>query len=454
MSSPEADSPPSLQRRLLWRLTLGIGLLLGMLFIALDLLLDLAMYQRLDQFLAARANAFSIQLQRRGYADMDTLLAAYDLAGHTEFFAIYDGSGRLQTQSGNSTGGALPLPRQAGAGLHYDTVLPDGHRGRALALPLPRGGWLVLATERESWDRTERRMHGIMAGGIVLAILLAVAMCLLLVRHAFRTMTEEGRRLAAMSPEQAAQLQVGHLPSEMQPYARAVRDALDRSHQALERERRFSRHVAHELRTPVAEVRLAAEHALRGDDPSALKTGTQAILHANARMERSIHALLALARWESGLESPQPDPLDLSMLLRQLIEASAGSQAGLPPVQLQGPPSAWVHSDTGMLERILANVLHNAREYGDTAKPVQVQLRLEADGYRVRVSNAATGVRAEDVARFGERYWRGGDRDADRHHAGLGLALSQALASALGLRLVFALEHGEVVATLGPLPAL
>lgn len=44
MSSPEADSPPSLQRRLLWRLTLGIGLLLGMLFIALDLLLDLAMY--------------------------------------------------------------------------------------------------------------------------------------------------------------------------------------------------------------------------------------------------------------------------------------------------------------------------------------------------------------------------------------------------------------------------
>lgn len=98
MSSPEADSPPSLQRRLLWRLTLGIGLLLGMLFIALDLLLDLAMYQRLDQFLAARADAFSVQLQRRGPADLDTLLAAYDLAGHTEFFAIYDGSGRLQTK--------------------------------------------------------------------------------------------------------------------------------------------------------------------------------------------------------------------------------------------------------------------------------------------------------------------------------------------------------------------
>ena len=454
MSSLEADPSPSLQRRLLWRLTLGIGLLLGTLFVALDVLLDLTMYQRLDQFLEARANAFSVQLERRGHEDMDTLLAAYDLAGHTEFFAIYDGSGRLRTKSGNSTGGTVSLPQRLGASIHYDTTLPDGHRGRAFARPLSTDGWLVLATERESWDRTERRMHGIMAGGIVLAILLAVAMCLLLVRHAFRTMTEEGSRLAAMSPDQAAQLHVDHLPREMQSYARAVRDALERSHQALERERRFSRHVAHELRTPVAEVRLAVEHALREGDAPALRKGMEAALCANARMERSIHALLALSRWESGLESPEPDPLDLSMLLRQLIDATAGSHPDVPPVQLQAPPSAWVHSDTGMLERILANLLHNALDYGDPARPVRVRLQQEADGYRLRVCNAASGLHAEDVAHFGERYWRGRDRGGDRRHAGLGLALSQALANALGLRLVFSLEHDEVIATLGPFAAL
>ncbi|WP_162111105.1 hypothetical protein [Pseudoxanthomonas mexicana] len=160
MSSPEANSPPSLQRRLLWRLTLGIGLLLGMLFVALDSLLDLTMYQRLDQFLEARASAFSVQLERRGHEDMDTLLAAYDLGGHTEFFAIYDGNGRLRTKSGNSAGGAVSLPQPAVASIHYDTTLPDGHRGRAFARPLSTDGWLVLATERESWDRTERRCTG------------------------------------------------------------------------------------------------------------------------------------------------------------------------------------------------------------------------------------------------------------------------------------------------------
>ena len=117
MSSLEADPSPSLQRRLLWRLTLGIGLRLGTLFVALDVLLDLTVYQRLDQCLEARAHAFSVQLERRGHEDMDTLLAAYDLAGHTEFFAIYDGSGRLRTKSGNSTGGAVSLPQRLGAGI-------------------------------------------------------------------------------------------------------------------------------------------------------------------------------------------------------------------------------------------------------------------------------------------------------------------------------------------------
>ena len=63
-------------------------------------------------------------------------------------------------------------------------------------------------------------------------------------------------------------------------------------------------------------------------------------------------------------------------------------------------------------------------------------------------------LHAEDVAHFGERYWRGRDRGGDRRHAGLGLALSQALANALGLRLVFSLEQGEVIATLGPFAAL
>lgn len=451
MSSPEAARAPSLQRRLLWRLVLGFVLLLGGLFLLLSARIDHAVFQQMDAFLTARAEAFAQQWEEHR-DEHDDLVAAFDFAGHTEFFAVYDARGRLRLKSGNSDGGALALPPSRLRGGHFNARLPDGHAGRAVAQALPDSGWLVLATERESWDHAERQIHLALAGGIALAVLLAVALCLWLVRRAFATMNAEGARLSALSPQQAAQLQVDHLPRELQPYARAVRDALARSHEALERERRFSRHVAHELRTPVAEVRLATEHALREGTPDALRAGAEATLQANARMARGIHALLALSRWENGLESPQPDPLDLAALLRALVrDAEALARA---PITLAAPASAWIHSDAGMLERILANLLHNALDHGDADAPVRVSLESGADGYRVRVRNGARGLGPAEVARFGERYWRADNRGSDRQHAGLGLALARAMAEALGVGLAFALDGDEVVATLGPLPAL
>lgn len=451
MSSPETRSAPSLQWRLLWPLVTGIALLLGGLFVILDLQVDRAMYRSLDQFLDARADALATQLQEHP-DEAEHLLAAYDLAGHNEFFAVYTAQGQLRLKSGSSDSGVLALPPAAARNQHYDAPLPDGHRGRVVALPLDDGGWLVLGTERESWDGIEQEMHVVLLIGIALAVVLVVVLCLWAVRRAFRTMTLEGARLAAMPPQQAVQVQVDHLPRELRPYAGAVREALSRLHDALERERRFSRHIAHQLRTPVAEVRLATEHALREGSREALVQGARATLHANSRMERGIHALLALSRWESGLESPAPDPLDLAALLRQIVADTSNGHH--PQPSLQVPASAWVHSDAGMLERIFANLLHNALDYGDADQRIEVALLTDGDGYRVQVRNAASHLHADDVARFGERYWRGEGRGGDRQHAGLGLALTRALAAALGLELTFAYRNGEVVADLGPIPAL
>ena len=85
----------SLRTRLLWQLVLAIGLLLGGLFLVLDVLVDRAMFRQLDQFLDARASALAQQLQ----VDDDPrahILPAWDIAGHTDFFAIYDAGGHLR----------------------------------------------------------------------------------------------------------------------------------------------------------------------------------------------------------------------------------------------------------------------------------------------------------------------------------------------------------------------
>lgn len=450
----------SLQRRLTWQLTLAIGLLLGGLFLVLDALVDRAMYAQLDQFLAARAEAFAGQITEHDPQELRRLLPAYDLAGHAEFFALYDADGRLRLASANSGEGALSLPRTSGSSNFYDTHLPDGHRGRAVAVRLRYGrihGWrLVLATERESWDRTERAVHGVLLGGIALAIMLAVLLCLWLLRQAFSSMRTEGERLGRMRVDEDAVPATEHLPHELRPYAEAVRNALRRLMKAAERERRFSRDIAHEMRTPLAEIRASAEHALDASNAPALRAGLQATLAANARMERGVQALLALARYESGQVAPAPDPLDLVSLLRQQVRSLAQAE-GFDAERcfvMDLPAAAWVHSDVGMLERILTNLLHNAYEYGNREMPVRVWIETQDDAHMLCVLNAAAGVDASDVARFGERYWRGRGEDADASHAGLGLALATAMAEALGLRLGFVLEDGAVVARLGPFAAL
>ncbi len=457
-------SPPergwSLQRRLMWRLALAIGLLLGGLFVVFDVMVDRAMYAHLDQFLAARAQAFAGQIAGHDPEQLRKLLPAYDLAGHAEFFALFDADGRLLLASVNSAKRTLSLPTAVGSPHFYDTQLPDGHRGRAVALRLQQNrtrGWrLVLATERESWDRTERTLHGVLLGGIVLAIVLAVLLCVWLLRQAFSGMRAEGERLSGLHGGEDASLATEHLPRELRPYAVAVRDALQRLMNAAERERRLSRDVAHEMRTPLAEIRASAEHALDADDPPALRTGLHAALAANARMERGIQALLALARFESGQVTPAPDPLDLVSLLRQQVRGLAqaeGFDAGRRFV-MDLPPAVWIHSDVGMLERILTNLLHNAHEYGSAEAPVRVWIETQDGAHTLCIRNDAPGLDADDVVRFGERYWRGRGEDADAGHAGLGLALATAMAEALGLRLGFALERDAVVARLGPFAAL
>ena len=436
----------SLRTRLLWQLVLAIGLLLGGLFLVLDVLVDRAMFRQLDQFLEARASALAQQLQ----VDDDPrahILPAWDIAGHTDFFAIYDAGGRLRAASMNSGEGALRLP----ASVRGDTLLPDGHAGRYRVLPLAAGrfagGRLVMATERESWDRTEQRMHGVLLAGTLAAIAAAVLLCLLLVRQAFVHMAREARRLPHDGPPEPGLL--ASSPRELQPFVEAAHEALRQSWEMAGRERSFSRSVAHELRTPVAEIAAVTELAQRHDDPATLRQALASVRDTNARMQRGIEALLALARFESGQEAPQADPLDLAALLRQL----AGNGWPADRLRLQLPVEAWVVCDAGMLERVASNLLQNALEYGDPDVPVQLALTRTPQGWWLQLRNRASRLAEGDLVRFGERHWRGG-RDTDPRHAGLGLALARAMATALGLQLRFTLEGGELQAALGPIPAL
>jgi signal transduction histidine kinase len=169
-------------------------------------------------------------------------------------------------------------------------------------------------------------------------------------------------------------------------------------------------------------------------------------------MERIVDALMALTRYEAGLESPQPEPVNLAAELRREVQKQsvAAEQRGLTIV-LDLPPEVWVHTDSALAQRLLANLLGNAVSHSPDGSTVRVGLGRNGD---LSLANPAPHLDAADVPRLGERFYRIGHGEKGSH-AGLGLSLADAIARVLGLTLRLTLrDDGCLVAEVRGFQAL
>ncbi|WP_130618113.1 sensor histidine kinase [Dyella amyloliquefaciens] len=441
----------SIHGRLLLTLCVGLSLLMALMFVSLDYSIDRKIYQRLDDDLLQRARGIAALLETPptdvAMARLQTLHPAYAGGGHTEFLQVWDAERRTLVVSGSNAAGRLELPSgmKANQPLFYDLALPDNHRGRAVALRLLFPGTsepatLVVAEEREHVDRFERGVHVALLIGVLATALSAALLAIITVRRGLRPLLRFGQ--VARTPNEAPHLPQTQLPRELTPFAEALNGAFDRLHAGMERERRFSHDVAHELRTPLAEMRAAVELAQR--DPgqaSSLDNASAAI----DRMQRCIDSLLAVSSYESGLAQPELEPMDLVPLLRRAMGADARISASLPA-------EAWVQSDPALLERIVDNLMLNAREYAPVDSGINVALARTQGQWHLRIGNATPDLSEADLPHLGQRFWRKSPAREATLHGGLGLALAGTLAGVLSTELRYELREGVLWVTLGPLP--
>lgn len=455
-SAPRETGSWSIRQRLGLSLTLAIGGVLALLFVALDQGIESGVTEHLDSVLANQARSVGAGLSVYDQDTLERVLPEYLLPGHTEFFTVLDADGRAILNSSNSRGQSLtPPPAGAALPIYYDLITPDRHRGRALAVPLVAAPdkmdqTLIVATERDGWDSSQQRMQYMLLGGIALATAVVVILALLLVQSAFRPLMRLGARIARLGGDQPPPSIGSQVPRELAPFAAAFDTGVGRLYQAIERERRFSHDIAHELRTPLAEIRASAESALHDGDPTRLRGGLEAAIAASDRMQRSVDTLLSLARYESGQARPSLDPLDLTRLLSIQVDALR-HMAGTRRLDVSVAPAAeaWIRSDVGLLERIVDNLLQNAIEYGAPGSRITAQVETHDDGHWLVIENDAPDLDEDDVQRFGERFWRKQAEGGTARHAGLGLALATGLARTLGIDLGFELVNGRLRVGLG-----
>ncbi len=192
--------------------------------------------------------------------------------------------------------------------------------------------------------------------------------------------------------------------------------------------------ASHELRTPVASIRSAAE-TLRSalDDPDAA-IGFVEILERNAeRLQRLVEDLLDLSRIESREFALQTERVELPEFLdRILLLYLERIQQKHMALANTVPKGTWIWADRRALEMIFSNLLDNAVKYCPDGTAIRIEAQASGTSVRITVADQGPGIPSQHLPRIFERFYRvDAGRSRDLGGTGLGLAIVKNLTEAM-----------------------
>jgi len=201
--------------------------------------------------------------------------------------------------------------------------------------------------------------------------------------------------------------------------------------------RDFVANVSHELKTPLTVIRGFAETLRKDEPPRDVAHGFLDTMLANTRrMQQLIDDLLDLSRIESRAWTPEPEPVELEPLARE-VWAGLSQRGNAPTLTFETDitSGAALLADRDALRQILVNVLDNAARYTPAGGTVTVRARPEGDQLRLEVSDTGSGIPSDQLSRIFERFYRVDPaRSRELGGTGLGLAIVKHLVEAQGGR--------------------
>ena len=290
-------------------------------------------------------------------------------------------------------------------------------------------------------QQTEAR--GRMAGQLALRAVLPVALLapvLMLivwwvVGRAIGPIERVRRQVAARRPDDLAPLPTAGLPAEVRPLVGEMNGLLTRLSAAWDALTHFTADAAHELRSPLAALRLQAQSLQRAPDDATRAIATERLLAGIDRATRLVEQLLALARQEGAGEGAELVSLDLTALARNAL-ADAEPEAARHAIALTlDAPTAHVvlRADEAALAVLLRNLLGNALRHTPPGGQVRVGVREEASVIDLTVEDSGPGIAPDERARVLDRFYR--VPGTPGHGSGLGLAIVRAIAERHGAAL-------------------
>jgi signal transduction histidine kinase len=297
---------------------------------------------------------------------------------------------------------------------------------------------LLVAMPRAPLDRTLSIVGWCIAGVSAALALASIAASRWAVSRGLMPLGDLARRVRALGPATLdSRLESADLPAELLPIVVQLNALLARLEEAFEREKRWSAAASHELRTPIAELRMLLEVAASQPRTSEEWSGTASTgLDVLARAQSLCETLLRLSRAQSGhlapgaLERASIGPLLAEHAARVLSMHGGDARR----VRIDTDAGLVVGVEGAALSLIIGNLLDNALRHGEPTSDDPVLVHASSSGgiLRITITNPAPTLTDEDVTHLFEPFWRKDAARRDQNGFGLGLAVARTLARATG----------------------
>lgn len=282
-------------------------------------------------------------------------------------------------------------------------------------------------------DAREARARALAYRAVLPVLLLApllMAAVWLLIASALAPVERLRRQVAARAADDLSPLPEGSVPAEVQPLVRELNALFRRVDAAFASQRHFVADAAHELRSPLAALKLQAQALRRVPPGPEQERASRRLDEGIERVIALLSQLLELARAESD-ETVGRQPVDLQPICREVIGEilAQAHRKGLDlgmQVAGQDEEAAVVHGDAESLRMLVRNLVANAVKFTPNGGRVDVSLLHQDRGIVLRVEDSGPGIPEAERERVFDRFYRAASQDVPG--SGLGLAIVQAVA--------------------------
>ncbi|MEJ1127109.1 ATP-binding protein [Variovorax sp. CCNWLW225] len=229
------------------------------------------------------------------------------------------------------------------------------------------------------------------------------------------------------------------LPDEVRPLVQELNLLFDRVRHAFDAQKHFVADAAHELRSPLAALKLQVQGLQRAPDAAAREVAVSRLVAGIDRATRLVEQMLALARHEASMAAgAKPEPVDLAETARLAIsDAVAAAQSRRIDIGIShADDAAVVNGQPEALRMLLRNLVDNAVKYTPEGGRVDVGIAVQGDGVELSVDDSGPGLPEEERGRVLDRFYRSGEPQAPG--SGLGLAIVKSIADLHGATVALA----------------